>query len=316
MNKKIVFILLAIMFACVQAAQASVWLTSSVDKNKITVGEKINYTLILEYDPKSGIVPPNPDEFKFDPFTVRDYVAAPMPDKEGRKVLQYVFQITVYQLGKFETPQIVVAYKEKDGKEAYARSRKIPVEVVPVPQKKGDKPGMLRPPKPVEIVNFPAWYYLVLALIILVLAAVVWFIISHIKRRKKEEAERVPPPDETALSALSELEKEDLPSRERWKDYYSELSNILRQYLGARFGLPAPESTTWELIRMMKKKSMEPQVIEDTGQVLSLADLVKFAKHVPAAADCTGDMSRARKIIETTGPEPENAGNKKGGEAK
>ncbi|MCD6309841.1 MAG: hypothetical protein J7M18_03945, partial [Candidatus Eremiobacteraeota bacterium] len=277
------------------------------DKNKVTIGERIKYTLILEYDPEIDFTPPRAEEFKFDPFSTKDYVATPMPDKEGRKVVRYIFQLAIYDLGKYEIPPVTVSYKGKDGKTAYAKSEKIPVEVIPVPVRPGDKPDMVRPAKPPIEVEFPEWYYLIPALIILILAALAWFIITLIRRKKKVEEERILPPHEKALSAISKLEKENLPAKKRWKDYYTRLSAILREYIDERFDLPAPESTTWELIRMMRKKSIKPEVFELTGEVLSLADLVKFAKHIPAMDNCTEDMDRTRKIIENTIPgEPED----------
>ena len=318
MRRKNLIILSILFFALICRAEAGVWLFAEVDRHRVTVGERINYTLRLEYDPGTpDFSPPAPEEFEFAPFQIKDYVVTPLPDREGRKVLQYVFQLAIYELGKFDIPQAVISFQDSEGRTAYSKSEKIPIEVVPVPAKKGDRPGMVRPLKDLQEVKIPDWYYLVLALILIILILLVWLVIDFIRRKKKKEKEieRILPPHKVALTALEELEKENLPSRELWKAYYSRLSGILREYINSRFGIPAPESTTWELIHLMRKNNLPSEIIDLTGDVLSLADLVKFARHIPALTDCSEDMEQTRKIIKSTIPQEQEEG-KRAGEGK
>ena len=86
---------------------------------------------------------------------------------------------------------------------------------------------------------------------------------------------------------LNSLEKKELWQHGEIKAYYSELTDIARNYIEEAIEIPAMESTTSELIEglrlasLKKKMSLSQETIENLEQVLKQADLVKFAKSKP-----------------------------------
>src|SRR5690606_8174161 len=87
------------------------------------------------------------------------------------------------------------------------------------------------------------------------------------------------PPHELALEQLALLSAQKLWQNGKTKAYYSELTNILREYIEARFGVTAMEQTTEEIIMAMKRlPDFDTEKINAIRRVLFLADLVKFAK--------------------------------------
>ena len=106
-------------------------------------------------------------------------------------------------------------------------------------------------------------------------------------------------PEEVAVAALRDLERDALPARGRRKEHYVRLSGILRQYVEARYGIPAVESTTEEL----REALAEPKGcrVGESSVLLVLleeSDLVKFAKADPGVPAATEALMRSRAWIE------------------
>ncbi|MEI6084476.1 MAG: DUF4381 family protein [Verrucomicrobiota bacterium] len=127
-------------------------------------------------------------------------------------------------------------------------------------------------------VPYPWWVWALLAFIIVAIAIIVWVI----RRKKPTETggTPIPPPTpyEVALAALEKLRVENPPVEE----FYTRLSNIIRQYIESRFGLHAPEQTTEEFLAEATLPAASMALLR---VFLQEADLVKFARHRPAQED-------------------------------
>ena len=114
----------------------------------------------------------------------------------------------------------------------------------------------------------------------------------------------VQPPHIVAERLLQELNAKQLWQQGQIKEYYSELSYILRGYLEGQFAMPALESTTDELIDILRKRQFDVQIIAKTKNLLVTADLVKFAKSKPATELHDSLWHDAMNIVELTKPKP------------
>ena len=148
------------------------------------------------------------------------------------------------------------------------------------------------------------WKWLLVLLIIAGLGALAyWYVKKH--KEKKEEAEIYKTPIEKATNLLNTLEKKELWQRGEIKEYYSELTDIVRIYIEEAIEVPAMESTTSELIQALKiaslKKKMElsKETIDNLFTVLKQADLVKFAKSKPLDFEITEDRKKIERAIVT-----------------
>lgn len=103
-----------------------------------------------------------------------------------------------------------------------------------------------------------------------------------------------------ALQALDELEKKRLWQQDRSKAYYTELTDILRAYVEGRYGVPAMEQTTDELLGALGLSSMPGTGREQLGQILRLADMVKFAKWKALPSEHEQAMAGAIKLVQET----------------
>ena len=103
--------------------------------------------------------------------------------------------------------------------------------------------------------NMPLWGWIVLLVILLAALAYIAYRI-YVKRfaRKREDVspEELLPPHEKALMALSQLRDEKLWQGGREKEYYTHLTDILREYLSGRFGIQAMEMTSSQIVEALR----------------------------------------------------------------
>ncbi len=151
----------------------------------------------------------------------------------------------------------------------------------------------------------PLW----LLWLLLVPVAVVAGIFIYRKTRKEEEFRKLEhikpvPPFELAMQRLDALRTQRLAQSGHEKEFYTRLTDILRQYLQGRFGINAMEMTTSQIVRALRADSFTRQPAEHIDSVLRIADFVKFAKERPLADDNERALMRATDFVEATKPVP------------
>ncbi len=128
---------------------------------------------------------------------------------------------------------------------------------------------------------------------IILAGAILFLVLYSIKRKKKNLPvfSRPPKPKEpahvVALRELDRIKEEKIWQKEKIKAYYSEITEVLRIYIEDRFEIPAMEQTTDEILTSFRnrKELLSEKSLANLSQILSLADLVKFAKYIPLPDD-------------------------------
>ncbi|MEG1954717.1 MAG: hypothetical protein RR066_01535 [Mucinivorans sp.] len=134
----------------------------------------------------------------------------------------------------------------------------------------------------------------------LALGVLIYFIIRYIKNRKKALAEKAKEPAHIiAIRELVLLDHQKLWQAGNFKGYYSTLSDILRTYLQNRYGFSAREMTTPEITAEVEQIN-EQNLFHTITELLTLADLVKFAKWTPSPLECTENYHAAYNYVEST----------------
>lgn len=113
------------------------------------------------------------------------------------------------------------------------------------------------------------------------------------------------PPYEKAMAELQNLKVRQLCEKGREKEYYTELTEILRQYLEGRFGINAMEMTTPQIKRAVYATVSEKSASSMMTEILEMADYVKFARMRPLPEDNARAFNQAMQFVEKTKPEPE-----------
>ena len=122
---------------------------------------------------------------------------------------------------------------------------------------------------------------------ILLIAAIIFLVLYSIKRRKKNKpfftlpVKPKEPPHVIALRELDRIKNEKIWQKDKTKQYYSEVTDVLRNYIEDRFEIRAMEETTDEILANFRYRRdlLNEKSFTNLSQILSLADLVKFAKY-------------------------------------
>ncbi|MFQ5647258.1 MAG: hypothetical protein ACE5GM_10030 [bacterium] len=163
----------------------------------------------------------------------------------------------------------------------------------------------IRPPKELPK-DYRPWYYLVGAF--LAIAALISVIYLLAKRFKKPETVTAPPPppplppEVEAGSALKKLKKQAKEELVDKKGFYSELSEVIRRYLGRRYDFESLEETTDELLYNLNRADLNLEIKTLIEELVFTSDLVKFARHRPRQEDLIKEVETAYEIVEKTTP--------------
>lgn len=145
-----------------------------------------------------------------------------------------------------------------------------------------------------------------------VLAAIIALIVVASIRRKHNKPiiarpkEPLLPPDMQALKDFEALRQQQLWQQGMIKDYHTQLTDILRNYMGRAFGIQSAEMTsdqTLDAFLSVPVYSRESEVL--LRQVLQTADMVKFAKSEPLPFQHDQSLNNAIAFVHATTPAPE-----------
>ena len=183
--------------------------------------------------------------------------------------------LTAFDGGTYELPDIPVLM---DGDTLVFRAPEEPLEVKELPidmetfQAHDIKPQVKFPYTFKEI--FP-WVLGALALI-----GLVYFLIRFIRSRRKaaQEKEKAEPAHIRALRKLDKLRGDKYWKPENQKFFYSGVTDALREYIVARYGVGAMEMTTAEIFEDLKGAEIPEDLYAQMKDLFERADFVKFAK--------------------------------------
>jgi hypothetical protein len=109
------------------------------------------------------------------------------------------------------------------------------------------------------------------------------------------------PPHEQAIKELNEIRERKLWQQGRNKEYYTEITDTLRRYISARYGVSVMEKTSAEILEVIRDGEPGNKDIYNTlNQILRLSDFVKFAKLHPLPDENDLSMLHANLFVERT----------------
>lgn len=286
-----------------QSGDASV--TLSADKDHIIVGDEAHLILSLQHNPSLSKVswPSMPDSFGKLEVLKKDRIDTV---KQGSFVIyKQVLSVTAFDSGMHVIPPVQVRVQPLNGTQYDIQSGGLDILVQTVAV---DTTKDIKPIKGILAVK-TSW----LDNLEWIIGAIVFFIAltvaTYFLRRRKPVAAPPPPPVKPIhirfTERLDALEAKQLWQKGSVKEYYVELTDILREYIEERFGVPALERTTGEL---MVTASQHPQLCRHTKplfEILSTADMAKFARAQPLPSEHAAAMQLTKDFIkETAAPPP------------
>lgn len=301
------FSLLALLVAlCALPASAAepprVDLSARVDRADVTLGDRVRYEITVEF-PQGGTVELPAVKGNIGRFELRDYRVS-KGKADGRGSVTHVLDLVSFTLGEDTLPPQRVEYRAPGDSTAwvgytpptFVRVKRISAEnatEIADIDETGKMPGV-----------FPWGLPLLAALALAFWRYRVW---RKKNPRRAREAARAPlTPLEAALGKLRALEASSADlSGERARAFAFALSELLREYLGLRYGVDALEATTAELVERTAALPYPPRAHEWLREASWEMDTVKFATGVVTPEQASRWIEGARAFLEGTRPEPE-----------
>lgn len=224
---------------------------------------------------------------------------------DGRRMtLRKEYTLTSFDEGDYHTGKFPVLYVDKNIVDTLwsQDSLRIVVNTIPVDTVKQTIHDVKRPiHTPVRFGEFSG--YLAMGLVgVFVLGAIIWLIVKKLRKRSLFGDKKVPdePPHVTAIKQLEKLHNQKLWQSGKYKQYYTGITDILRQYLSSRYPIKAMEMTSKEIINRMQRESLTDVSMKRLSDTLLTADFVKFAKYTPDADQNEAAYTDAYYFVEET----------------
>ena len=271
---------------------------TSIDTTKNKIGAQFNLTLKTNVDTLSNVVFPSAPNFgRLE--VIRSYVIDTIK-KGDRYELIKRYGLTQFDSGRYTIPSLRVIINNKSFLTDSIAIDIANVSVDTLKQKMFDIKSIATEPSD----NSFIWKILLGLLLIGTIGTAIYLWTK--KRKPQQEVPEIyKTPIEKATSLLQNLEKKALWQKGEIKAYYSELTDIARNYIEEAIEIPAMESTTSELIlglravSVKKKMALSTETLENLEKVLKQADLVKFAKSRPLEFEIAEDCKKIEKAILT-----------------
>lgn len=272
---------------------AAARLETSVNPREARVGDRLTLTVV--FVPGSGEKP-----LPFQPPSFGAFeLAGPVVSSTTTEGTAVEIPLATFELDRATIPALTFRYLDAKGRGRTLETPEIPVPVQTVlPPNAKDLKGLKGKPAPLPFDPRP-W---LIALAAAALGAAGFWLFSRRRRAAALAAGPPPlPPDVEALRALDALAALlDGPA----KPYYSALTDLFKRYIERRFGLPAMDRTTTELIPLLKQLPVPSSERSAFRELLETADLAKFARFESPAEERTRHRDQVRAFVEATRPRP------------
>tara|TARA_B110000046_G_scaffold168308_1_gene186626 strand:- start:5365 stop:6369 length:1005 start_codon:yes stop_codon:yes gene_type:complete len=293
------FLLFLLLLLSISSFAQNPMVKAKIETSQIRIGEQFNFRISVN-ETENVILP----KLELKGLEVID--SASIDTLSNMLIQKYI--ITGFDSGAYYIPQQQVFVKNQ----AYLTdSLLVNVATVAIDTTKIKKfPIKAIKAEPYTFDDFKIYIYILLAALAIIGFWIYWFVIRKQKTEDDEPTYRALPPYEEAIYKLNELDEKLLWQNNKVKEYYSELTEIVRGYIERELKVPALEKTTDEILETLKDFNdletiqASKETIKKLKELLQEADLVKFAKSKPLALEIEEDRKDAEDIVSSLKPKP------------
>ena len=276
---------------------ANAQVSTQIDTTRIRIGEQIQYQIIV--DKIEGV---QFTKFELDSLKKMEVITSFEIDSLKNRLIKK-YALTSFDSGRYVLPRQMVIINNR---KFLTDSVVVDVGTVLVDTEKKefyDIKNIIE--EPYTFADFIKYIWWLLAILFLV-----GLILAYIYRKKYTPEEIIAriPPFELAKQRLQELDSKQLWQQNKVKQYYVELTDIVRSFIEREMHIPALESTTDELLETISdfnensKLDIPKETILKLKKLLQEADLVKFAKSRPLSNEIELHRNEAEYIIDNLHP--------------
>ena len=277
---------------------------SSLSRDTVLIGDQVKWGLKLSLrDGEEFFIEKPEDPVAQGVETIRPWRVDTLSCNSDSIVVEGNVIITSFDSGSFFMPPLIAMVKHGEGNTdtLYCDGPTLEVRTIPVDTadfKPLDIKGQVA--CPMTFGELAPWIFIPLGVIALALL-VIWMIRN--KRRNRGlfgQLKQVEPPHIVALRNLDRINSSKLWQNDRQKQFYTEVTDTIRQYVSDVYEISAMEETSAELFDELKDKDIDSRVFESLEELFRTADYVKFAKHQASVAENEEAIPVATRFVNTT----------------
>lgn len=279
--------------------------TASLDTNTISIGEQTKLHLSIQFvaGQKVSFAQLEDSLTKYIQIVDKSGIDTSYAEKNvAVKTLSQELTITSFDSGYHPIPPILFYV---DGDSVRTEPILLTVNTVVIPDN-----ADIKDIKDILDVTFSIWdwillnkWYILSAIALIALTLLGIYFYRKYKKRPKAKfvkAKPLEPAHEIALRKLEELKGKKLWQQSKVKEYHVEISYIIREYLENRYGTNSLDNTTYEILADMRDLEVGEEDRKRLAQVLTLADMAKFAKQEPVSDENEQSMKNAEAFVDST----------------
>ena len=276
---------------------------TSIDRRTVTLGDPVTITIRLIHPKDARVSAFDPESALSDLTLLGRKTEEPKTLADGRVMETRVLRVSRYRLGEFQVPSFEATVVESAGTEAKVGTPPVTLSVGSILSEGDTRPADIKNPAIMPLA--PLWPWVAGAILLAVgLAYWIW---RRRRARRTPEVETAPPvpprpPHEVAYAELERLLSSGLLEKGKVKEFYIELAEILKRYFESLFGVETFERTTSEILEALRLARVPSKGLALTSEFFGACDLVKFAKHLPAADESRATVERAYRLVDELRP--------------
>ena len=304
MKKILLFVLALALGSLTSRAQDDGTLRSRLSRDSILIGDQIEWTIDLQLAPGEGARVSKPGETPVPGVEALGEMSLDtLSQKKGVLNLRGRIILTSFDSGSYVLPPLYVLLARADGTIdtlEYAGPT-LAVNTIPIDTatfQPYDIKGQIR--YPLTFKEVIPWVGLAL-----LAAALIWLLVRWIRlRRQNRDFFGKPvvkdPPHIVALRSLEKTRSQKLWQTGKQKQFYTQVTDALRQYIAARYEVPALEQTSAEMFQDLEDKAIDPALTDSLKDLFTTADFVKFAKHAATDQENENAIPTAVRFVNET----------------
>jgi len=277
---------------------------TSLDTNQVLIGDQFNLLIIISQPAGIRVSYPEYTDTIIEGIEILErFTPDTIPADNDQIEITRRYLLTSFDSGIYVLPPMTFHLSADEWSDSIT-SNPIYLAVYTLPLDSAGRIFDIKAPLGSPLNISEIWPYIIGGLLIIVLA--ISLILYLRKRRGKRPIlaynRPADPPYIIALRELDSLSEEKLWQHGHIKQYYTRLTEIIRSYLENQFAIPAMEMTSDETLDQWKRRGNNPGLSTDLKELLSLADLVKFAKEKPLPSFNELNLARAYDFVKKTRP--------------
>lgn len=313
---KLKLFILQLLFATsiFNASASETRVSIDLDVREIKIGEPIKMHLEIRFPIGTEVKFPSLGDTITKTISIIDRQNVDTTYDEEDFKIKIIYQdlvITSFDSGIHVIPPIIFATQDGDieTEAQLITAHSVEVDFQPSNDPSGNAQPEIKDIKAIYDVSFSIidwivhnWKWLLISYVVIGLLLALYVYRDKFKRKTPEIEEIVPeiPAHIVAYNRLVDLEEKKLWQQGHVKTYYSELSEIFREYLENRYHFSALEETTDEILSEIRVQSVSENKYTPMQQFLMESDMVKFAKAEPTATEHQHYMNWVREFIDDT----------------